>query len=193
MFAKNFKYFPRECRVSFNLYERPITMSLSAFSLACKLPFWGSLDEPSMAEYEAFQSSICHGEGRGVTQARIKSIHFPAIQYFALFNGKCVVGKQDCSTLCSHDLSLIHTAVTGEKRYNLGAIVARRLQLNFGSGDFYGGIYASRLARELGVSVWQDDPIIPTRYLDFDAMFRHKFLRVFLLTLLTTFGLIMRI
>jgi hypothetical protein len=127
MFTKNFKYFPRECRVSFNLYERPITMSLSAFSLAGTLPFWGSLDEPSMAEYEAFLSSICHGEGRGVTQARIKSIHFPAIQYYALFNGKCVVGKQDCSTLCSHDLSLIHTAVTGEKRYNLGAIVARRL------------------------------------------------------------------
>jgi hypothetical protein len=93
MFTKNFKYFPHECRVSFNLYEHPITMPLVDFSRACKLPFWGSLDEPPMAEYEAFLSSICHGEGRGVTQARINSIHFPAIQYFALFNGKCVVGK----------------------------------------------------------------------------------------------------
>jgi hypothetical protein len=46
-----------------------------------------------------------------VTQARIKSIHFPSIQYFALFNGKCIVGKKDCSALCGPDLSLIHTAL----------------------------------------------------------------------------------
>jgi hypothetical protein len=152
-FTKNFKFFPREFRVSFNLYEHPITMRLDAFSRACKLPFWGSLSEPSKSEYEGFLSSLCYGEGRGVTQGRIKSIHFPSIQYFALFNGKCVVGKQDCSTLCSPDLSLIHTALTGEKRYNLGAIVARRLQYNASGGNFYGGIYATRVAREVGVPV----------------------------------------
>jgi hypothetical protein len=87
------------------------------------------------------------------------------------------VGKQDCSTLCAHDLSLIHTALSGEKRYNLGAIVARRLQLNACGGNFYGGIYATRVERALGISAWQDDPIMPTQYLDFDAMFRHKFLK----------------
>jgi hypothetical protein len=87
------------------------------------------------------------------------------------------VGKQDCSTLCAHDLSLIHTALSGQKRYNLGAIVARRLQLNACGGNFYGGIYATRAARALGISAWQDDPIMPTQYLDFDAMFRHKFLK----------------
>jgi hypothetical protein len=74
-------------------------------------------------------------------------------------------------------LSLIHTALTGEKHYNLAAIIARRLQLNAGSGNFYGGIYATCVARELGVLVRQDDPIIPTQYLDFDAMGRHKFRR----------------
>ena len=62
-----------------------------------------------------------------MTQGRIKSIHFPAIQYFALFNGKCIVGKQDYSTLCAPDLSLMRAALTGEKVYNLAAIVARRL------------------------------------------------------------------
>jgi hypothetical protein len=92
-FTKNFKYFPSECSVSFNLYERPITMQLDAFIHACKLPFWGSLGEPSKSEYEGFLSSLCYGEGRGVSQGRIKSIHFPSIQSFALFNGKCVVGK----------------------------------------------------------------------------------------------------
>jgi hypothetical protein len=51
------------------------------------------------------------------------------------------------------------------------------LQLNASSGNFYGGIYATRVARELGVLVWRDDPIIPTQYLDFDAMGHHKFLK----------------
>ena len=118
------------------------------FCNACKIPYWGSLDEPPRSDYESFFTSLCYGEDRGVTQGRIKSIHFPSIQYFALFNGKCIVGKQDCSTLCAPDLSLIHTALIGIKCYNLGAIVVHRLQHNAGSGYFYGGIYASCLAKE---------------------------------------------
>ena len=99
-------------------------MSLDAFSGVCKILFWGLLDEPPRSEYESFLINLCYGEDRGVTQGRIKSIHFPSIQYFALFNGKCIVGKQDCSTLCAPDLSLIHTALTRIKCYNLGVVVA---------------------------------------------------------------------
>ena len=73
-------------------------------------------------------------------------------------------------------MSLIRIALTDDKSYNLGAIVARRLQHNAGSGYFYGGIYVTRLARELGVSPWPYDPILPTQYLDFDAMKNHKIL-----------------
>ena len=96
-FVKEFKYFPRESRVSFMLYDRPFTISLENFAYHCKLPFLGLLDEPPKVEFETFLTSLCYGERRGVTQGRIKSIHFPAIQYFALFNRKCIVGKQDCS------------------------------------------------------------------------------------------------
>ena len=110
-------------------------------------------------------------------QAKIISIHFPAIQYFALFNGKCVVGKQDCSALCTPDLSLIHTALTGSKLYNLGAIVARRLQCSAGNGDLYGGIYASRVAAKLGVSPNSNDHFLPYKYLNFEAMQEHRFLK----------------
>src|SRR3954466_2323790 len=95
------------------------------------------------AEYQSFLTSLCYGETRGVTQGRIKSIHFPAFQYFALFNGKCIVGKQDCSTLCAPDMSLIRTTLTDDRSYNLGAIIARRLQQNANSCYFYGGIYAT--------------------------------------------------
>ena len=91
--------------------------------------------------------------------------------------GKCVAGKQDCSALCAPDLSLIHTALTGRKLYNLGAIVARRLQRNAGSGDLYGGVYASRLAARLGVSPKFNDPLLPYKYLNFKTMQEYRFLK----------------
>ena len=34
-FTKKFKYFPRESRVSFNLYDRSFTMPLDLFSETC--------------------------------------------------------------------------------------------------------------------------------------------------------------
>ena len=101
--------------MSFKLYENPFSISLERFTYYCKIPFWGLLDEPPKAEFKTFLTSLCYGERRGVTQGRIKSIHFPAIQYFALFNGKCIVGKQDCSTLCAPDLSLIRTTLTARE------------------------------------------------------------------------------
>ena len=123
-FTKKFKFHPRESRVSFSLYNHPCTMPLEMFCNACKIRYWGSLDEPPRSEYESFLTILCYGEDRGVTQGRIKSIHFSSIHYFALFNGKCIIGKQDYSTLCVLYLSLLHTALTGIKRYNLGVIVA---------------------------------------------------------------------
>ena len=84
--------------------------------------------------------------------------------------------QQDCSILCAPDLSLIHSALTGERNYNLVAIIACRLQHNANSGYFYGGIYATCLARGLGVSPLPFDPILPTGYLDFDTLKEHKIL-----------------
>ena len=86
LFTKEFKFHPRESRVSFKLYDYPFTLPLETFSNYCKIPFWCSLDEPPRSEFEIFLTSLCYGETRGVTQGRIKSIHFPSIQYFALFN-----------------------------------------------------------------------------------------------------------
>ena len=51
-FVKGFKFHPRESRVSFKLYENPFTISLERFAQHCKIPFWGSLDEPPRAEFQ---------------------------------------------------------------------------------------------------------------------------------------------
>ena len=38
-FTKEFKFHPRESRVSFKLYENPFTISLERFAYCCKIPF----------------------------------------------------------------------------------------------------------------------------------------------------------
>ena len=46
MFTKEFKFYPCESRVSFNHYNHPFSMPLDVFCNSCKIPYWGSLDEP---------------------------------------------------------------------------------------------------------------------------------------------------
>src|SRR3954467_1157226 len=77
--------------------------------------------------------------------------------------------------MCVPDLSILRSVVLGDQSYNLGAIVAHRLHNNRFNGDFFGGIYATRLANFLGVTIREDDIELPPIYLDYEAMVRHQF------------------
>ena len=77
--------------------------------------------------------------------------------------------------MCVPDLSILRSDVLGDKSYNLEAIVARRLHLNRFNGDFFGGIYATRIADFLGVDIREDDIELPPTYLDYYSMAYHQF------------------
>ena len=74
--------------------------------------------------------------------------------------------------MCVPDLSVLKSAVLGDKQYNLGAIVARRLHH---SGDLFGGIYATRVANYSDIPIDGNDIELPPAYLDYNAMVRHQF------------------
>ena len=57
----------------------------------------------------------------------------------------------------------------------MGAIVARRLHHNRFNGDFFGGIYATRLAHFLEIDIREGDTELPPAYLDYDSMASHQF------------------
>ena len=78
--------------------------------------------------------------------------------------------------MCVPDLSVLKSAVLGDKQYNLGAIVARRLHLNGISGDLFGGIYATCVATYLDVPIHENDIELSPAYLDYSAMVFHQFL-----------------
>ena len=177
-FVRRFK-FTSSCNshmVLFDLYDKSYTMDLEDFNTACKLPRWGSASEPRKSEFRNFLASITVGKSKDITQATIGSIHFPAIHYFALFIGRCINGKDEACHMCVPDLSILRSVVLGDKSYNLGAIVARTLHHNRFNGDFFGGIYATRLADFLGVDIHEDDIESPPTYLDYNAMVHHQFI-----------------
>ena len=44
------------------------------------------------------------------------------------------------------------------------------------NGDFFGGIYATRLANFLGITIREDDIELPPTYLKYNAMVHHQFI-----------------
>ena len=78
--------------------------------------------------------------------------------------------------MCAPDLCVLKSSVSGYKGYNLGAIVARRLQNNSRKGNLFGGIYATRVANFLNIAPREGDMLVPLVYLDKEAMFDHHFL-----------------
>ena len=77
--------------------------------------------------------------------------------------------------MCVPDLSVLKSAILGDKQYNLGAIVAHRLHNNSLSGDLFGGIYATRVANFLKIPIHENDMELPPAYLYYNAMVRHLF------------------
>ena len=66
----------------------------------------------------------------------------------------------------------------GDKRYNLGAIITRRVHINAKDGDLFARIYATRLANYLEVPIHENDMELPPAYIDYNAMIRHQFLEM---------------
>lgn len=118
------------------------------------------------------------GEFRGVSHARITSLHFPSVHYFAIFIGRCLRAKQDCSVISAPDLSIMHSALFGARTSNLGAIIARRLSKNETKGINFYGIYATHLAAHFNIPIrCNEDYELPTSLLDFASMQLHEFIR----------------
>ena len=148
-------------------------MTLHDFCNACKLPYVGYIHDRRPRDLEDFIGTIVVGQERGVSRARIASIHFPVLRYFSLFVGKCLIGCGKAGSLSSRDLAVLREALYNDKTYSLGVIVAQWLNLNRSKGVVYGGIYATRLARHFDIPIKleeEEEVLLPERYLDYDSM-----------------------
>ena len=73
------------------------------FCRVCLVPFEGTTEEPHRSDVDGFIDIITVGETRKVSDARITSIHFPVLCYFALFASRCLIGHENCGNLSVPD------------------------------------------------------------------------------------------
>ena len=156
---QNFYFHARKSSpsVEFYLYDEVKEMSLHDFCRVCKIPFVGSIEEPHRSDVDLFIDRIVVGEMRKVSDARITSIHFPILCYFAIFASRCLIGRGNSGGLSAPDLAILRHALLHDRTFSLGTMVAKRLSLNCAKGPIFGGIYASRLTKRFEIPIRHDE------------------------------------
>ena len=101
IFVQNFHLHARRSPPSVNFYldDEFKEMSLYDFCAVCKLPLEGSVEEPHRDDVDGLIDTITVGETRKVSNARITSIQFPVLCYFATFASRCLIGHRKMEIL----------------------------------------------------------------------------------------------
>ena len=131
--------------MDFYLYDEYEEMSLHDFCGVCKLPFEGSVEEPHPDDVDGFIDIIVVGETRKVSYARITSIHFHVLCYFAIFASRCLIGRGNSGNLSALVVAILRHVLFRDTTFSLGDIVAKWLSVNRTKGPIFGGIFPSRL------------------------------------------------
>jgi len=154
-------------------------MPLAEFCKVCKIPFEGTLDEPHRKDVEEFIDTITVGETRKVSDARITSIHFRVLRYFAIFASRCFIGRRNYGNLSVPDIIILFHGLFRDNTVSMGGIIAKRLSLNRTKGPIIGGIYASHLAAHFNIPIRlyeKEEKLLPNAYLDYKSMLAHDFI-----------------
>ena len=82
-------------------------MSLRYYCAVCRIPFEGSLDEPHRKDVDGFGNTITVGDSKKGSNARITSIHFPVLCYFAIFSSRCLIGRGNSGNFSVPDIIIL--------------------------------------------------------------------------------------
>ena len=128
IFVQNFYFHAKKSlpTVEFHLYDEVKEMSLHDFCRVCKIPFVGSIEESHHSDVDEFIDRIVVGETRKVSDARIISIHFPVLRYFAIFASRCLIGRGNSGNLSAPDLVILCHALFRDTTFSLSTIIAKR-------------------------------------------------------------------
>jgi hypothetical protein len=115
---------------------------------------------------------LTNDDDRTAQRGKIRNIQLLAIRYFAYYLATSILGRENTSNISNYHLAFLATALDVSKRYNLGALIARRLAAR---GPIYGGIVATRIVVALGLSIAPNDTLLVPHTLDLAAMKIHYF------------------
>jgi hypothetical protein len=115
---------------------------------------------------------VTNDDDRTAQRGKIRNIQLPAIRYFAYYLATSILGWENNSNISNYHLAFLATALDVSRKYNLGALIARRLAAR---GPIYGGITIARIVAALGLSVAPNDTLLVPQRLDLAAMKVHHF------------------
>ena len=120
-----------------------------------------------------FIDRIVVGEMSKVSDARITSIHFPVLRYFAIFASRCLIGHDNSGNPSAPDIVIFRHALFQDATFSLGSIVAKQLNLNRTKGPVLGGIFALRLTAHFNIPIRhyeKEEKLLPPVYLDYKSV-----------------------
>jgi hypothetical protein len=115
---------------------------------------------------------LTNDDDRTAQRGKIRNILLPASRYFAYYIATSILGRENTSNISNYHLAFLATALDVSKKYNLGALIARRLAAR---GSIYGGIIVACIVAALGLSIAPNDTLLVPQRLDLSAMKIHHF------------------
>jgi hypothetical protein len=132
----------------------------------------GKEDKDRPADLLELYRGVTNDDDRTAQRGKIRNIQLPAIRYFTYYLATSVLGRENTSNISNYRLAFLATALDVGRKYNLGAVIARRLAAR---RPIYGGIIAARIVAELGLSIAPNDVLLAPQRLDLAAMKLYHF------------------
>ena len=109
--------------MEFYLYDEHKEMSFYDFCRVCLVPFEGTPEESHRSDVDGFIDTITVGETRKVSDARITSIHFPVLRYFAIFASRCLIGRGNCGNLSVPDIIILFHGLFSDNSVSMAVLL----------------------------------------------------------------------
>jgi hypothetical protein len=149
-------------------------MSLEKFCDILGIPMFGTAKKIQNRPIDLLElyRGVTNDDDCIAQRGKISNIQLPAIRYFAYYLATSVLCRENTSNISNYHLAFLATALDFSKKYNLGALIARRLAAR---GPIYGGIIATRIVSSLGLHIAPSDILLVPQRLDLAAMKLHHF------------------
>jgi hypothetical protein len=149
-------------------------MPLERFCNILGIPMFGTarkmLQHPT--DLVELYRGVTNDDDRIAQRGKIRNIQLLAIRYFTYYLATSVLGRGNTSNISNYHLAFLSTTLDVSRKYNLGAIIARRLAAR---GPIYGGIIASRIVAALELPIAPHDILLTPQRLDLATMKLHHF------------------
>jgi hypothetical protein len=160
--------------IAFKIYDRSVTMSLERVCSILGIAMFGTAKkiQGRPADLLELYREVTNDDNRTTQRGKIRNIQLPAIRYFAYYLATSILGRENTSNISNYHLAFLAIVLNGCKKYNLGALIARRLATR---GHIYEGIIAAHIVAALGLSVAPNDILLAPQRLDLAAIKVHHF------------------